>query len=481
MALPAPLVPLSEVALIDEAAILLGQDLGQLMENAGAALAREAQRLAPDGTVLVACGPSNNGGDGYVCARLLAAAGRQVQVWPVVPPRSDLCQEQARRLPATVAMLERIPGERPALLVDAILGAGARGRPREPIASALLALRGLGCPILSADVPSGIGSDLCLPASLTICFQVAKIDLLRQPGLGEFKTVDVGVLPAAYQDVQPVCFRRFPPLKRTGHKGTHGELLLIGGGIFPGALEFAARAAVMTGCDLVRAWTGEGPKLPPTIVVHRQLGRSLYPADPEELTPLLVRASAVLIGNGLGREPGAVEAAQQAFSLAVEMGVPVVVDADAIAALGDQLRDLPEGDARIVVTPHRTEAKNLIGGTADDESLHSFARHDRLMLGKGVVDLVTDGRRWQRNPRGNPRMAVGGTGDVLAGLTAGLVARGASPFDAARMAVLWITTTADRLWQEQGPCYDSESVIAALPATLRDLLRPLAMWPPVVG
>jgi len=103
------------------------------------------------------------------------------------------------------------------------------------------------------------------------------------------------------------------------------------------------------------------------------------------------------------------------------------------------------------------------------------------MLGKGVVDLVTDGRRWQRNPRGNPRMAVGGTGDVLAGLTAGLIARGASPFDASRMAVLWITTAADRLWLEQGPCYDADTVIAALPATLRDLLRPLGMWPPMVG
>jgi NAD(P)H-hydrate epimerase len=481
MALPAPVVPLSEVAVIDEAAVALGQDLAQLMENAGAALAREAERLVPGGTVLVVCGPNNNGGDGYVCARLMAEAGRQVLLWPVVPPKSSLCQEQASRLPSTVTLIDRLPCEKPALVVDAILGAGARGRPRDPIAHALIALRGLGAPILAADVPSGIGTELCLPATLTLCFQVAKAELLRKPGLGEFKTVDIGVLPAAYQEVQHACLRRFPPLKRSGHKGTHGELLIVGGGAFPGALEFCARAAVMTGCDLVRAWTGGGAPLPATIVVHRETDGVLTPANPEELTPMLVRASAVLIGPGLGREPRALEAAQQAFSLAVEMGVPVILDADAIAALGDTLRDMPESDARILITPHRTEARNLLGGTVDDEALHAWARPDRVLLAKAVVDLVTDGRRWQRNPRGNPRMAVGGTGDVLAGVAAGLMARGATPFDAARMAVLWVTTAGDRLWLEQGPCYDALSLIQELPATLKALLKPMAMWPPVTG
>ena len=100
MSLPAPVVPLSEVALIDEAAVALGQNLTQLMENAGAALAREAERMVPAGPVLIACGPNNNGGDGYVCARLLAEAGRVVSLWPIVPPKSSLCQEQAALVPA---------------------------------------------------------------------------------------------------------------------------------------------------------------------------------------------------------------------------------------------------------------------------------------------------------------------------------------------------------------------------------------------
>lgn len=481
MALPPPIVPLSESALIDEAAVALGQDLAVLMERAGEALAREAARMAPSGPILVACGPGNNGGDGYVCARLLADAGRAVSVWPVLPPRSPLCEAQARRLPGAVERLAQAPTAAPALVIDAVLGSGTRGRPREPIASALTALARLGAPILASDIPSGIGTDLVLRAGLTVCLQVAKLELMRQAAVQEFTTVDIGVLPAAYQEVQPACMRRFPPLKRTGHKGMHGELLVIGGGVFPGALEFACRAAVMTGCDMVRAWTAEGPQLPPTIIVHRQEGRSLQPADPEDLTPLLVRASAVLIGPGLGREQGGPEAAQQALSLALEMGVPAVVDADALAHCASMVRDLPPGEARLLLTPHRTEARNLLGAPATEEALHAFARTDRVLLAKAPVDLVTDGWRWQRNPRGNPRMAVGGTGDVLAGLAAGLIARGASPFDAARMAVLWETTAADVLWREQGPCYDALTLLAALPATLRELLEPLGQWPPVIG
>ncbi|HYE06832.1 MAG TPA: NAD(P)H-hydrate dehydratase [Planctomycetota bacterium] len=480
MPLPLPVLPLSETALIDEAAAALGHDVADLMERAGAAMAREAARMAPAGWILVMCGAGNNGGDGYVCARLLADAGRTVRVWAVAEPGSALCRANARRLPDTCMRLSAPPADAPALVIDAILGAGMRGRPREPVASALAWLKASGRTILAADVPSGLGSELMARTALTLCFQAAKQELLGAPGVDEFKTVDLGIPPAAWLEVQPSCMRRFPPLKRNGHKGSHGELLVIGGGIFPGALELACRAAITTGCDMVRAWTAEGPPLPPTIVAHRQHGAYLGSADPEELTPLLVRASALLIGPGLGREPATRAATEQAFELAIEVGVPVVVDADAITHLNDALRDRSVGDTPILVTPHRGEARTLLGGPVDDERLHAWARRDRVLLAKAPVDLISDGWRWQRNPRGNPRMAVGGTGDCLAGLAGGLIARGASPFDAARMAVLWLTTCADELWLEQGPCYDALDLIERLPTTLRSLMQPLGLWPPIV-
>ena len=481
--LPAPVCPLSETALIDEAAVALGQDLGALMERAGQAIAREAQRMAGvGGTILVVCGPGNNGGDGYVAARLLALDGHAVAVWQVLKPASPLCERQARALPANVTRLTGAPAQAPALIVDAILGSGSRGKPREPLATALTALRALarqGVPVLAADVPSGLGSEFVLPATRTVCLQVAKSELLKAAGVSEFITVDIGVQAEAYLDVQPCCMRRFPLLKKDGHKGTHGELLIIGGGRFPGALEFACRAGVLTGCDLVRAWTAGTTTLPPTIVTHRQPGESLTPEDPEDLTPQLVRASCVLIGPGLGRDDHAHDAARQAFSLAHEMGVPVVLDADGLSACAEMVRALPEGDGRLLLTPHAGEARTLFGRAPTDEVAHAFARRDRVVLAKGPVDLITDGWRWQKNPRGNPRMAVGGTGDLLAGLAAGLMARGALPFDAARMAVLWLTTSADELWLEQGPCYDALTVLDRLPATLRRYLSSLKMWPPV--
>jgi ADP-dependent NAD(P)H-hydrate dehydratase / NAD(P)H-hydrate epimerase len=454
MPLPAPIIPLSEVVLIDAAAVALGQDLCGLMENAGSALAREAARMAPSGEILVACGPGNNGGDGYVAARLLAKAGRQVAVWPVMPPISDLCRLNRERLPDAVRLVAAPPAKPPALVVDAILGAGVRGLPRPPIPAALEALRRLHAPVLAADVPSGLGTTHVLPARLTVCFQSAKHELLGNPATAEFTTVDIGIDPRAWLEVQPSVLRRFPGLPHDAHKGVNGELLVVGGGPFPGALDLACRAAVCTGCDLVRAWTSEGPALPPTIVAHRQPGPLLTPATTGELTPYTVRAGAVLIGNGLGREPRAVEAARQIASLCLEMDVPIVLDADGIPACADMVGAERIGSP-VLLTPHRGEARNLLGlpSLAEEEQLHAYAAVHRTLLAKAPVDFISDGWRWQRNRRGNPRMAVGGTGDVLAGLAAGLMARGCSPFDASRIAILWITEAGDELWAEQGPCW----------------------------
>ena len=481
MTLPAPIIPLDEVELIDAAAVALGQDLTELMESAGAALANEAARMAPSGPLLVACGPGNNGGDGYVAARLLNKAGREVSVWPIVVPSSDLCRLNRDRLPPGVRLVAAPPARPPALVIDAVLGAGAQGDPRPPIPAALDALRRLGAPVLAADVPSGLGTAHVLPARLTVCFQAAKHELLGSAATAEFATVDIGLDPRAWLEVQPSVLRRFPGLPREAHKGINGELLVIGGGPFPGALELACRAAVCTGCDLVRAWTCDGPPLPSYIIQHRQPGSILTPVTTGELTPHAVRAGAVLIGNGLGREGRAVEAARQAASLCLEMGVPVILDADGITACGDQLT---AGGTPALITPHRGEARNLLGlsALAEEDQLHAFAARHRTLLAKAPVDFISDGWRWQRNRRGNPRMAVGGTGDVLAGLAAGLMARGCKPFDAARIAVLWATEAGDELWAEQGPCWHAIDLIERLPKTLRRLFGVAGLeWPPMVA
>lgn len=479
MVLPSPVVPMAETALIDAAAVDLGQSLDDLMARAGAALADEAERMAGDGEILIATGPGNNGGDGWVAAELLAERGQHVAVWPVREPTTTLATAAAERARRTVEVLARPEDDRPALIVDCLLGAGVTGELRAWAREAVETLTALGAPVLAADVPTGIGASTMLVPDRVLCFQVAKRELLDDPRVGEFKTVDIGIDPAATLEVQRPCLQRFPLHAAGGHKGEHGELLIVAGGAFPGALDFAARAAAISGCDLVRTWTSDGPPLPPHIVAHRQPGRWLAPAVPELLSPLIARASAVLIGPGLGREPGTAEAARQAFSLAVDMEVPVVIDADGITHCAGALRDHPALGADLLLTPHRGEARTLLGQAVDEEDVHAFARCNRTILLKGRSDLITDGGRWQRNPRGNPRMAMGGTGDCLAGLAAGLVARGCTAFDAARIASYWLTTAADALWQELGPCYLTGSILDRLGPVLRREMAAIDRWPPV--
>ena len=479
MVLPASIVPANEVALIDAAAEAMGLDIAELMERAGTALATEAESMAPEGPILIATGPGNNGGDGLVAARVLADRGRTVWLWMLREPSSPLAQAQAQRLPAAVIRLEAAPEQPPVLIIDAILGAGTSGPLRAWASQATAALRAIAAPVLAADCPTGIGGPDLLPSQRCLCFQVAKSELIDDPRVGEFKSVDIGIPPAAWQELQPALMHRFPRHLPDGHKGQHGELMVVGGGMFPGALHFACRAGVISGCDLVRAWTAGDAWLPPSVIANRQEGRWLAPTMPERLTPMLVRASAILIGPGLGREAGTPEATRQVFSLAQELEVPAVIDADGITHLAAELRDLPADAPPVILTPHGGEARTLLGHQADEEHLHRFARSNRIILKKGRVDLITDGRRWQHNHRGNPRMAVGGTGDCLAGLAAGLLARGCDPFDAARLATLWWTTTCDHLWQRQGPCWTPDQALDALPDSLRDFLEPMGAWPPM--
>jgi NAD(P)H-hydrate epimerase len=479
--LPASVIPCDEVALVD-AAILREGELEPLMERAGAALAARAIALAPSGALLVAVGPGNNGGDGLVAARLLAEAGRSVSVLAIGgPPRTALAQQQWQRLPASIARLAAPPTTAPALWIDAVLGAGRRGPLRDELLQVLSVLARLSAPCLAADRVTGQGHPECVPKQVeTLCFGLAKQEVVDSPASGRVSVADIGLAERHWAEITPVCLQRFPRHDPDGHKGRHGELLIIGGGPFPGALELACRAAVRSGCDLVRSWTTDGPPLPPTVVVHRQEGPALAPGDADALAALLVRAKAVLIGPGLGRQISAVDAARQAFALAVDLGVPVVVDADGIDACAAQIREHPaDENVPLLLTPHGGERQNLLGRGSGWAAVHAFARPNRVVLAKGRVDLVSDGRRWQRHHGGNPRMTVGGTGDVLAGLAAGLLARGCTPFDAARLAVWWTCAAADGLWASDGPCYDALDVIAALPATLRMGLQSQGRWPPI--
>ncbi len=465
MALNPPLVPNSEVALIDERAVQLGCNIEQLMEQAGSALCAHIHNTNEAAAVLVACGPGNNGGDGYVAARLLANAGHRVAVWPVSQARSLLCQKQSAALPESVEIItdaNALNGFD--IIIDAILGAGVEGEPRQGVKEALEQLRQLKIPCVAADMPTGLEHGLALDSCTTITFQVNKQSLINE----NVQVIDIGIPAAAYCDTSSVLFRHFPKHSISGHKGDNGSVFVLAGWQFPGARHYCSQASYLTGCDLVHCYVNDDDSVDHACV--RQTPSTC------ELNTLIARCDVALIGPGMGRMHKSL--IEECFAIAKELNKPCVLDADAVHILKFQLRG--DDHPPVLITPHRGELKALTSSEAYDEgSIHEFASAQKIILAKGAIDFISDGMQWQHNPNGNPRLAVGGTGDVLAGLCAGLVARGCSLFDAARLAVYWECISADTLWQDMGPSYLPDDILHELPNTLHVELDKLDAWPPI--
>ena len=464
MALPDPIVPNAEVALIDERAEQLGCNIQELMERAGAALCAYVREHYSDAQVLIACGPGNNGGDGYVAARLLAERGHKVYVWPISKPKSPLCIQQSDALPEQVHIVNNINEVNNIdLIIDAILGAGIVGPLRQPIKLALDALRTLSRPCIAADMPTGCSSGEALSPCHTLTFQVAKQNLTP----GTYSVIDIGIPQAAYSVTAQNTFRLFPLHRRQSHKGNNGSVFILSGWEFPGARHYCSMAALHSGCDLAHCWVRPQDELDHACI--RQ------DAEIKNLNEIIERCDVVLLGPGMGRSHR--QLIDTCFQIATDYQKPCVLDADAIHLLKYQLR----GDRHppVLLTPHRGELAALLGvREITEDDIHSFARPNKIILSKNVVDFISDGKQWQRNPYGNPRMAVGGTGDVLAGLCAGLVARGCRLFDAARIAAYWSCTTADALWEKMGPCYLPDDVLDGLSTNLKEHMDALGLWPP---
>ncbi|MFW5846416.1 MAG: NAD(P)H-hydrate epimerase, partial [Planctomycetota bacterium] len=332
---PPPIIPASESGITHHAAQIMGVDLGALMQRAGAAVAEVAKEWAPKGAILIACGPGNNGGDGYVAARLLAEQGREVWLWAVSDPRSPLCDREAARLPDTVRRIAGITeGDIPALIIDAVLGAGVSGALRGGIAEAMAQLRSLGAPCLAVDLPTGLSSGEHVTPCLCLCLHAAKREAV-DAGL-EVRVADIGMPEQAWARVQPSCLRAWPPHAASGHKGQHGSLLVVAGWRFQGALQISAQAALRLGCDLVHAWAPGDIPLPASVVHHRRergQPRGASEEDTYELLLLMKKVDAVLLGPGLGTDQTAIDLAATVWTYSKHLELPLVIDADGLYAV----------------------------------------------------------------------------------------------------------------------------------------------------
>ena len=396
----------------------LGIEVDELMVNAGEALADVITDLYNGKSILFVCGTGNNGGDGYVAARLLEADVAFFKEPKTLPAMNAFRKLENRPMQFEERLLKDYD-----VIIDCVLGTGVSGEVREPYAGYIKAVNASKKTVLSCDVPSGFGCSLTVKPDVTVTFHDIK-EGMDEKNCGSIVVADIGIPAEAYEYVGKGDMLRYPIPKNDAHKGQNGRLLIIGGGPYTGAPSMAGMAALRTGADLVHIATPESSfqavaSACPSYIVHRLPGDHLTKDSIDALLKMSEEADAVLIGPGLGSDDSTKEAIKEFTKQCTK---PMVVDADGITALNGLV---PRPN--MLFTPHRGEYQTLADGM-DPEDAASKLRCTIVL--KGPTDIITDGSRTRMNRTGTPAMTVGGTGDVLAGTIAGLVAKGMTLFDA---------------------------------------------------
>lgn len=425
-----PILTAAGMRAAEQRAIDAGTSAETMMERAGAALAEAAWLHAGPVETLILCGPGNNGGDGRVAARLLAARGMAVRI----------------------ATLETLAEAEPApMLIDCLFGTGLNRGLEPAVYEKLLALASAAQTVIACDLPSGISTDdgaILSPVptvDLTVTFGALKPAhhmVLAVRRLGRIVLADIGI--PIDSDWHEIARPDIPPLDPAGHKYDRGLVHCLAGEM-PGAIALAATAAARSGAGYVRVSTSRFIDGLPLAVVQT--------ATAEVNDP---RIGAILVGPGLGDIP-------PVLTLALTAGKPVVIDADAIGLVGEPER-LSGHDA--IVTPHEGEFVKLFGrlpGSKPDRALEAARRSGAVVVYKGPSTLVAspDGRLGFAQPA-PVWLASAGTGDVLAGIIAAFRARGMESFEAACGGV-WIH---GRAAEAAGPAMIADDLVAAIPAAL---------------
>jgi ADP-dependent NAD(P)H-hydrate dehydratase / NAD(P)H-hydrate epimerase len=533
-----PVVTAEEMRALDRSTI---EDIGipafTLMETAGRAvadgalqlLASAAEDAADLADVAVVCGPGNNGGDGFVAARVLRDQGLDAVVY-LAAPRSAIKGDAAAHLAIlekaggvvrmidTKQRLQEVADEiaGSSLAIDALFGVGL-ARPIEGHLATVVDLINGALRRLAVDIPSGLDADTgrvlgaCVDADMTVTMAAHKVALASSPGFvhcGEIEVADIGV-PAGVMNTQAVRAGLvelddvevwLPHPGAMDHKGSRGHVLIVGG--MPGmrgAGRLCANAALRSGAGLVTLATAGEVAADDSIMTKAlatQLGDVLThdavgdvpSAAGEETASAAPRASgtrasrkdAVVIGPGLGQS----EHAAGWLGEVLASGVPAVIDADGLNLLAGIVESVKQAKGPVVLTPHPGEAARLLGMSVAEVQADRLAaarqlasRSHAVVVLKGARTIVCDGTLdddfCSINGSGGPELATGGSGDVLAGVIGALLAQGIPAADAARAAVYVHGVAGDRLAAEHGGRgVVSSDLPVAIAGVLRDLLRP---------
>jgi NAD(P)H-hydrate epimerase len=432
-----------------------GADGYALMDRAGAAAWRRLRARFPEAQrIVVWCGCGNNGGDGYVVARLARVAGLDVRVLTTGTPASTAAIRARAEFEAEGGV---VAADVPAalvgahLVVDALLGIGLSRAPEGVTAAAIAAIAQSQVPVLALDLPSGLDADTghafepCIHAALTVCFLAWKRGLWTGAAadhVGEcvLEALDVPAsvvtsVPVDARLLDPAELRRaLSPRAPAAHKGRYGHVLVVGGDHgMAGAARLAGEAAARSGAGLVSVATRPAHvaaivNARPELMVHG-IERALDPV-------LLARASVIALGPGLGQS----DWSRGLWTQALASGKPIVLDADALNLLAIAPCALP---TQAVLTPHPGEAARLLDTTVASIARDRYAaarelasRHQSVVVLKGAGTLIaTPDGAIEVSAHANPGMASGGMGDVLTGIIAGLMAQHLDAAVAARVGV----------------------------------------------
>lgn len=436
----------------------------ELMEAAGRAVAEVVGELAPDGPVRVVCGKGNNAGDGLVAARYLREAGFEAEallLWPADELSGDAAANLGR-FPA-----EHVNGDlAPRLadsgaIVDAIFGTGFSGEPRQPALAAIEAINNCGVQAVACDIASGVDASsgevtsVAVKADLTVGFHAAKLGHRVAPGKwrsGELHVAPIGIPAGAPGEpvagtIAASVLELAPRRGARSTKFSSGQVTIAGGSRgLTGAVRMSSLAAIRAGAgyatvavpaDLESIFEQGQPEV---MSVGCPGGDGcLAPGSAKSLLRAFERAAAGVFGPGLGRDPGSVALAREVLG-AIE--APLVLDADGLNAFAGELSRVAMRDAPTLLTPHAGELGRLLGRSSEEISQHRLeaareaAREaEAVVVLKGDDTIVTDGERVAVNSLSAPALATAGTGDVLSGIAAALLARGLEPFAAACAAV----------------------------------------------
>lgn len=476
----------------------------QLMENAGGSIVSEIiSRFQSKKTrVAVFCGLGGNGGDGFVAARRLFSLGYPVEVI-VAGKASDIRHEAARKnwfalrsLQGFIAVHEvtdssQVPPVKANVVIDALLGIGLKGFPRQPVWQLIKTMNEMEAFRLAVDAPTGLDADSgkvlgeAVKADLTVTFHKAKPGLLKaKEYVGELLVKEIGL---------PKTFEKFAgpgdvsllvkPRPVESHKGDFGKLLVVGGSeTYSGAPALVALAALRTGVDLAYVAAPEKTayaisSLTPNLITVKLKGNHLNPDNISQVKQYLGNVTAAVIGPGLGLHAETKGAVKSIVAVVEEAGTPLLLDADGLKAFAEFKRPL---QVPLVFTPHTGEYSILTGKELPssleekaEKVKKAAAKLNATLLLKGSTDIISDGKKVKLNFTGNPAMTVGGTGDVLSGVIGAFMAQQANPFEAAVAGAFINGAAGDFVKNERGYHMVATDLLNWIPKIVDDPMRHL--------